>query len=551
MYRDATTLDDIYRLALPKGSKILFGANLLGNAVSWACSLRPSPPAFPNLAGEELALIDMNDLRQLDPHMRLDRVVNSLRQAHIAAIAVLGNVPPNAITAAEENEIPLVALPPSDSLLTIERTVIRLIVDRSGYIAARGAELQRELTQIELDGGGMDAVAQRLTQFSEQPILFLKEEGTPVNAAGMDGLSERQRQRLFTSLPNPTALRSWLAAESRRETGELTGVLPLTASDSEQRFRQAVVSPVVVGDRIEGYCVLLRQGAGAGEDASTVERLTVLQGAGAAALAWSRLSAVGAAEEKMRATFLDELLATEVADEEAWVQRGRSLGFDLTKPHVAWLLKAEGIPDWAGRLRQFLAEKKDAVLLSDRTEGTLLFWPTDNPKSGRSFKPVAHQLVEHFSGQFPKSVLVIGIGRPGSTVRDWLHSLEQARESWRMGHSWQAAPVTYFGDLGLYQLLTALGGNREAARFFRKTIQPLIEHDENRNAELVETLEAFFACHGNLSQTAALLHIHRNTLTYRLERVSNITRLDLNDPDARFSLQLGLKLRPVMRSRPG
>ena len=63
----------------------------------------------------------------------------------------------------------------------------------------------------------------------------------------------------------------------------------------------------------------------------------------------------------------------------------------------------------------------------------------------------------------------------------------------------------------------------------------------------METLEAFFTCHGNLSQTANRLHIHRNTLTYRLERISAITQLDLDDPDARFSLQLALKLRPVMK----
>jgi purine catabolism regulator len=49
-----------------------------------------------------------------------------------------------------------------------------------------------------------------------------------------------------------------------------------------------------------------------------------------------------------------------------------------------------------------------------------------------------------------------------------------------------------------------------------------------------------------LSQSAARLHIHRNTLTYRLEQIAAITQLDIDDPDARFSLQLALKLRPVL-----
>ena len=106
MYRDATTLEDIYRLALPQGSRVLFGRKLLGRPVSWACSLRPSPPAFPNLEGEELALIDIEDLRQIDPQMRLDRVINSLHQARISAIGVLGDVPEDAVAVAEENQDP-------------------------------------------------------------------------------------------------------------------------------------------------------------------------------------------------------------------------------------------------------------------------------------------------------------------------------------------------------------------------------------------------------------------------------------------------------------
>ena len=549
MYRDATTLEEIYRLALPQGSRILFGEGLLNRPVSWACSLRPSPPAFPNLEGEELALIDVDDLHQFNPQMRLDRVVNSLHQARISAIGVLGEVPRDAVAVAEQNQVPLIALPNSEPLLSVERTVIRLIVDRGGYLATKAADLQRELTQIELDGGGMGMMAELLANFSEQPVLFLKDEGTPIAFAGLEELTEQHKRRVLASMPSRTTLRSWLAAKSGTEPAEsteLTGILPI---DSKHRYRETVVSPVIVAERVEGYCLLLRSDSSTSEEISTVERLAVLQGAGAAALAWSREQAVGAVEEKMRAVFLDELLATEIADEDAWIQRGHSLGFDLTRPHTAWLIQAEGIQDWPNALRQYLAAKQDPILLSVRAEAALIFWPCDNPKSGREFKAVANGLVEDFTSTFQRASLVVGIGRPAASVREWLRSLDQARESWRMGCSWQASPVTYFGDLGLYQLLTGLGGSGEANRFFRKTVEPLISHDEEHNAELVETLEAFFACHGNLSQTAASLHIHRNTLTYRLQRISSITRMDLNDADARFSLQLGLKLRPVMQNR--
>ncbi|NJN84452.1 MAG: hypothetical protein HC802_20685 [Caldilineaceae bacterium] len=193
-----------------------------------------------------------------------------------------------------------------------------------------------------------------------------------------------------------------------------------------------------------------------------------------------------------------------------------------------------------------MAEQGVSAPFSRRDEGILLFWPLDNPKSGRELKTVADQFVHRLQATSPNAKIVIGIGRPATGPASWLRGQQQARESWRLGREWKGAPVTYFGDLGLYQLLTALGGSQEAARFYRKTLGRLISHDDNKSAELVDTLDAFFACHGNLSQTANRLHIHRNTLTYRLDRIATITQLDLNDPDARFSLQLALKLRPVM-----
>ncbi len=283
------------------------------------------------------------------------------------------------------------------------------------------------------------------------------------------------------------------------------------------------------------------------QEISAVEEVAVAQGASAAALEWAKQNAVGIAEDRMRATFLDELLAAEIADEQAWIRRGSSLNYDLTRPHVAVLADASSVPDWPAPLLRFMQQRQVMAPHTRRDEGVLFFWPVESPKSGREFKSIAREFVEQIQARHARARLIIGIGRPGVGPANWLQSLQQARESWRLGKEWETTPVTYFGDLGLYQLLTGLSTNPEAARFYRKTLGKLISHDDNKNSELVQTLDAFFACHGNLSQTATRLHIHRNTLTYRLEQIANITQLDLDDPDARFSLQLALKLRPVLK----
>ena len=547
MYKTGVTLDDVFRLALPPDTKLLVGEDLLDRTVSWACSLRPSPPAFPKLDGNELALIDLEDLRRLDPKMQLARVVRSLENARISAIAVLGAVDESALVAAQANRIALFELSHALSLVQIERAVIRLIVDRAGYVAQRSTELQHELNQIALDGGGLANLAHHIGRFAQQPIILLREDGQIATYAGLETLSEARRQNLFGLLPNMTTLRSWAATQPAAKLNKSVGTLSLNGVGDGGGFSQVVIAPIVAVDSVRGYCLLLRLQANAGQPISAVEEIAVSQGAAAAALEWAKLNAVGLAEERMRAAFIDELLAAEIADEQAWIQRGVSLGYDLTKPHVAWMVEAKQTPEWPAPLLRFLREQGVNVPVSRRDEGMLLFWPTDNPKSGRDLKLLANTFAERLQNQHAKAQIVIGIGRPAVRPGEWLQSQQQARESWRLGKEWKGAPVTYFGDLGLYQLLTALGGSAEAGRFYRRTLGRLLQYDDTKNAELVQTLEAFFECHGNASQTATRLHIHRNTLTYRLEQIASITQLDLDDPDARFSLQFALKLRPVIK----
>lgn len=547
MYTSSATIKDIYRLALPSDTKLLTGSEHLGRPVTWACSLRPSPPAFPKLDGNELALIDMQDLRRLDPQMRLERVVASLRDARISAIAVLGPVSEAAVRAAATSQAPLFQLPEDAQIVQVERTVIRLIVDRAGYIAQRSSELQRELNQIALDGGGLEQVARHISAFAQQPYLILREDGHVAAASGLTRYAEPRRQGLIAALPNMMALRSWAAAQPTQQLGAAVGTLPMERSAATEDFPEVVITPVYASEAIRGYSVMLRPASHAGHEINTVEQIAVSQGAAALALEWAKQYAVDIAEERMRATFLDELLASSIVDEQAWIQRGASLDYDLTQPHAAWMVESRGIPDWPAPLLRFAEDQGVNLPYSRREEGLLLFWPLNNPKSARELKNVATDFADRILETNGKARLIIGIGRPAVGPSSWMDSQQQARESWRMGKEWKAAPVTYFGDLGLYQLLTMLGNNAEARRFFRKTLGRLIAHDEEHNSELVDTLEGFFACHGNLSQTAARLHIHRNTLTYRLERIASVTQLDLDDPDARFSLQLALKLRPVMK----
>lgn len=106
MYKSTATLGDVYHLALPQETQLLVGGEFLHRPVSWACSLRPSPPAFPKLDGNELALVRHGRPAPPRPRKaRLERVVNNLRAPGISGVAVLGPVSETAIAAALECRI--------------------------------------------------------------------------------------------------------------------------------------------------------------------------------------------------------------------------------------------------------------------------------------------------------------------------------------------------------------------------------------------------------------------------------------------------------------
>ena len=69
-------------------------------------------------------------------------------------------------------------------------------------------------------------------------------------------------------------------------------------------------------------------------------------------------------------------------------------------------------------------------------------------------------------------------------------------------------------------------------------LQILREYDISHDGELLHTLRVFLRERGSYTAAAKELYIHRSTLIYRMEKIEALTRIDLNDPDERFLLQL-------------
>lgn len=71
-------------------------------------------------------------------------------------------------------------------------------------------------------------------------------------------------------------------------------------------------------------------------------------------------------------------------------------------------------------------------------------------------------------------------------------------------------------------------------------LRQLREHDREHSTDYVPSLAAWLRCQGNIRSDATELHIHTNTLRYRMEKPAAVAGVDLDDPDTRLILSLRL-----------
>jgi DNA-binding PucR family transcriptional regulator len=109
-----------------------------------------------------------------------------------------------------------------------------------------------------------------------------------------------------------------------------------------------------------------------------------------------------------------------------------------------------------------------------------------------------------------------------------------------------------FEETGSYRLLLSSMSEdpEELESFYGETVAALVAYDEQYETSLLRTLETYLDSDGNVAGTAQLLFTHRHTIRYRLERVRELTGLDVGSSEGRERLGLGLKAMRVLGFAP-
>jgi sugar diacid utilization regulator len=272
-----------------------------------------------------------------------------------------------------------------------------------------------------------------------------------------------------------------------------------------------------------------------------------------------RVRAPEMASESAAADFLRAALARKPLPREELLARAAELSLDLQDG--ASVIVARAHPQapteegWRARARAVAERGARAVAgrslaaVSERdgapgVEILLLIPGSEEQLAARAGEAVLREMESALSGY----TFALGRSRIAEDPGELSRAAGEALLAANVAEGGSQEGVLAFEQTGAYRLLlSAMSENpSELQRFYAETVEPLVAYDEQYETELLQTLGTFLEADGNVAGTAQRLFTHRHTVYYRLERVRELTGLDVSSSDGREKLSLGLKAMRVL-----
>jgi purine catabolism regulator len=489
------------------------------------------------------------------------------------------------IALADAARLPLLALPVGTPLPEVERDVIAYVVARGATTGPPEPESPRDvydaLMRASLRGDDDRALGQRLAGLLGVAVVL--EDERDVRWCALPSEFPLPREALAALLRRPSArgeLR-WLGTSAQpapaagigassvdREPAPPEAATPVAAHTAVRVSPLAngllrLLTPLQARQNVAAYLSLVVARAPGAEESSTPHKTlaafsaVLAQVAPLFALALARRHDLAGVEQRLHVESLDALLAGTYADEGQMRARAAQLGHDLARAHAALVValntSAEGetrgsYAELATGIAETLAASFEGTWARARGGEVTALVPLSEAPSPGMLAELAARVAETIGRTVGASGVTwsAGLGEAAIGPAALRRSHDEARAAAQLGlQVLGPRHVARADDLGIYRLLLRLRESGELEDFTRRTLGPLTADPRSGDA-LIETLDVFFACNGNLSEAARRLHLHRNSLIYRLGRARELLGHDLEDPETRLALQLALKARWVL-----
>ncbi|HLR36352.1 MAG TPA: helix-turn-helix domain-containing protein, partial [Tissierellales bacterium] len=456
------------------------------------------------------------------------------------------------INLADFLNFPIIDIHYSIPLSDIMTTVHKEVFNKQASLLERIEKAHEQFINVMLKGKGVEEVVPIIHENIKNPVVL-----------NLNFTNERHEY--FGNIDNITKKELLEDVEKYYSINSIKRKQKIFAENKiliNGKYVKRMVMPIVVKDSCYGHIISWSTTTPLGgfdlsiiESASTIIALSVLQDL-----------SVKEVEIRYRSEFFEDLISIDSKRKKKALDRAHFFNLNLHDHYIIEVIdfkfKVDDKIEEDSQLLDYIQDNVNEIvsiteelikyykfngLIASKMNGIQVLLGCDskklmNDKLNKFNKALDKELLTKFENMEFK----IGVGRCYKELGNVNKSFGDALKAVRTGRVLTEKNVITFDELGIFKILSQDYLNEELEDFYNETLKPLTDYDEKKSTELVKTLETYFEYNGNLKRMSESLFTHYNTVLYRINRIKDITNMDLDDPNDRLNLEIALKIKELL-----
>jgi len=457
----------------------------------------------------------------------------------------LDKIPEDMMKIANDRGFPLIEIPFDLKFSEVITDVMSLINGRQTMLLEYNIKIHKELMDVVLKGGSITDICEQIAFYINNTVI-IEDKYEKLLSYSVMCKSEEEEKVLEEKI------KTEFSQDKNSELLHMNKIL-------NSKYREIKI-PISNGLEIFGYIVVLETiRTFSSLDISTLENATKVT-----AFAIINERTIKETEKKHINEFINSLVSGNMEEEDI-IFRGKHYNMDLTGKYNLLIIKYNNTSSL--RKHNFAKEVEKMEKMSDEIYNLSKFTLSiEGLKGIVGTKADEIILIIENNSSADKDILKDNLGKLSPKI---LSQVKEVFENYNIitaisnTHSGiniskayieaktvinickdnisMKEQIVHFDDLGVFKLLNYTP-KKEQISFLDEYLLKLINYDAKSSKELISTLEAYFILNGNIKDMCKYLHIHYNTVLYRLQKIKEIIGDDLESWDSRLNLQIALKL---------
>ncbi|GAB6171230.1 hypothetical protein JCM15765_07080 [Paradesulfitobacterium aromaticivorans] len=407
--------------------------------------------------------------------------------------------------------------------------------------------LHERLSKVLTDETGIEGITQQLAGYLGLPVIFGTKTG---------------HQRVVVPFDDSYANQFDLLGEvqkylkSNKQAVNQKGPVRVTAQIGGISL-PAILAPIKSGREILGFLGILEKG----RILDKLDWLAVEKAVTYYALELMKSNISFEVEQNLKVEFISSLLKGEISSPSEVGQRAASFGLDPSVPYIIVIFDINFLsgaerdhPNDEQRTFRFKRRllREITNYLDVYRQGTaainmgsqmIVVIPGTGAKPSEEY--IDRKLATDLAGLLKtkyRLLVSVGVSTPAQNIMEFAKAFREAEMCINyLNKTAKQGQIMFYRDMGIYKLLVNLDLDI-TQEFIKDLLGGLLTVEEDKKIELLKTIEVYLDNECNLKNSAAILHIHPNTLRYRISQIEHLTGLNLVSLNDRANVHLAIRL---------